>query len=79
MHLVSSEGSFEDLMNNSSMLSTIYGSPQTAIAFSQLANKTSMTYMPSTNDTENMFWEILLAPCIAHFKDNEIASKHSQD
>ena len=38
-----------------------------------------MTYMPSTNETENMFWEILLAPSIAHFKDNGIASKHSQD
>ena len=28
--------------------------------------------MPSSNDTKNMFLEILLAPNIVHSKDNEI-------
>ena len=35
--------------------------------------------MSSTNDTKNMFLEILLAPNIVHLKDNEIARKHSQN
>ena len=35
--------------------------------------------MPSTNDTENMFLEILLVSNIVQSKDNEIAWKHSQD
>ena len=35
--------------------------------------------MPSTNDTKNMFLEILLAPNIVHSKDNETAWKHFQD
>ena len=38
-----------------------------------------MTNMSSTNDTKNMFLEILLAPNIVHLKDNEIARKHSQN
>ena len=51
------------------MLSTVHCSPQAAI----LLNITSMTNMPSTNDTKNMFLEILFAPNIVHSKDNEIA------
>ena len=31
--------------------------------------------MPSTNDTKNMFLEILLNPNIMHSKDNEICLK----
>ena len=57
-------------MTNQSMLSTVHSLLQAAILFSQLANITSMTNMPSTNDTKNMVLEILLAPNIVHFKDN---------
>ena len=35
--------------------------------------------MSSTNDTKNMFLEILLAPNIVQSIDNEITWKHSQD
>ena len=66
-------------MYQKSILSTVHSSPQAAILFSHLANIISMTNMPSTNDTKNMFLEILLAPNIVHSKDNEIARKHSQN
>ena len=55
------------------LLSRTHNLPQTAILFSQLANITSMTNKPSTNNTENTFLEILLAPIIVHSKGNEIA------
>ena len=45
------------------MHSTIHSSLQAAIVFSQLATITSMTNMPSTNDTENVF-------------GNSVVSKH---
>ena len=63
------------------MFSTVHTSPQAAILFSQLANTTSMTnmHMPSTNDTKNMFLEILLALNFVCSKDNEIAWKHSSN
>ena len=35
--------------------------------------------MPSTNDTKNKLFEILLVPNIVHPNDNEIAWKYSQD
>ena len=47
--------------------------PQPVIIFSQLANITSMANMPSTNDTKNKLFEILLVPNIVHPNDNEIA------
>ena len=65
-------------MYQKSVLSTVHSSLQAAILFSHLAN-ICMTNMPSTNDTKNMFLEILLAPNIVHSKDNEIARKHSQN
>ena len=61
------------------MFSTVHSSPQAAILFSQLANTTSMTNMPSTNDTKNMSLEILLALNIVSSKDNETSWKHSQN
>ena len=66
-------------MYQKSILSTVHSSPQAAILFSHLANIMSMTNMPSTNDTKNMFLEILLAPNIVHSKDNEITRKHYQN
>ena len=60
------------------MLSAVHSSCQSAILFSELANITSMANMPSTNDTKNMFLEILLAPNM-YLKDNEITWKHFQD
>ena len=47
------------------MFSTVHSSPQTAILFNQLGNVTSMTNMPTTNDTKNMFLE-----------GNSVESKH---
>ena len=55
------------------MLSTVHTLLQVATVFCPLANITSMTNMSSTNDTKNMFLEILLAPNIVHSIDNEIA------
>ena len=55
------------------MLSMFHSSPKAAILFSQLAKITSMTNMPSTNDTKDMSLEILLALNIVCSKDNEIA------
>ena len=66
-------------MTNQSVVSTVHSSSQAAILFSQLANARSMTNMPSTDDTKNMFLEILLAPNIVLSKHNEIAWKHTQD
>ena len=80
MYVSNIQGFFEDLKTNQSILSTVYSSPQAAILFSHLANIIiSMTNMSSTNDTKNMFLEILLAPNIVHLKNNEIAQKHSQN
>ena len=53
------------------MLSTVHSSPQAAILFSQLANITSMTNIPGTNDTKNMSLKILLALNIVRSNDNE--------
>ena len=55
------------------MLSTVHSSLKVVILFSQLASITSITNMPSTNNTKNMFLEILLAPNIVHSKDYEFA------
>ena len=44
------------------MLSSVHSSPLAAILFSQLVNILCVTNMPSTNDTKNMFLEIVLAP-----------------
>ena len=61
------------LTTNQSMLFTVHSSPQAAILYSQLANITSMTNMPSTNDAKNMSLEILLSLNIVHSKDNRTA------
>ena len=61
------------------MLFTVHSSPQAAILYSQLANITSMTNMPSTNDAKNMSLEILLSLNIVHSKDNRTAWKHFQN
>ena len=60
-------------MYQKSILSTGHSSPQAAIIFIHLANIISMTNMQSANDTKNMFLEILVAPNIVQYKDNEIA------
>ena len=52
---------------------TVYSSRRAAILYSKAANITDMTNIPSTNDTKNMFLEILKAPNIPHSKDNEMA------
>lgn len=53
---------------------------QAVVLFSHLANMISMANVPSTNDTKNKgFFLILLAANIAHSKDNEIDKKHLQD
>ena len=55
------------------MLSTVHSTLKVAILFSQLASIASMINMPSTNNTKNMFLEMLLAPHIVHSKDYEFA------
>ena len=55
------------------MLSIVHYSPQAAILLANQEIITSMTNMPNTNDTKNMFFEILLASNIVYSRDNEIA------
>ena len=68
IHVSSTQGFFEDLTTNQSILSTVHSLLQAANLFRQLANIISMTNMSSTNDTKNTFSEILLAPNILHSK-----------
>ena len=56
---------FKEMTPSQSMLSIVHSSPQIAILFSQLANVTNMTNLPSANDTKNMFLE-----------ENSVESKH---